>query len=66
MKFLNMIAAILLLIGGLNWGFVGFFNFDVVAAIGGGSGFARVIYSLVGLAAVYRVIQWKTIQKCWK
>jgi uncharacterized membrane protein YuzA (DUF378 family) len=67
MKVLDTIAAILLVIGGLNWGLVGFFDFDLVAAIfGKGSGLARVIYSVVGLAAIYQALQWKAIQKRWK
>jgi uncharacterized protein len=58
MKALNLIAMILLIIGGLNWGLMGLFNFDLVAAIFGGevgtrSAISRVIYVLVGLAALY-------------
>ncbi|MFA5926495.1 MAG: DUF378 domain-containing protein [Parcubacteria group bacterium] len=48
---------ILLLIGGLNWGLVGFFKFDLVAAVFGDmSALSRVIYDLVGLAALYKLI----------
>ena len=62
-----MISAILLVIGGLNWGLVGFFDFDLVAAVcGKGSGVSRVVYSVIGLAALYRITQWKAIQKCMK
>lgn len=51
---LDWLALVLLIIGGLNWGLVGFFNYDLVAAIfGNGSGISRVIYSLVGLSALY-------------
>jgi uncharacterized protein len=47
-------ALILLLIGGINWGLVGFFEYDLVAAIFGPmSAASRVIYAIVGLAAVY-------------
>lgn len=47
-------ALALAIIGALNWGLVGFFNFDLVAAIFGDmSIFSRVIYALVGVAAVY-------------
>ena len=54
MKPLMSIAFILLIIGGLNWGLVGFFGFDLVAAIFGDmSMFSRVVYSLVGLSAIY-------------
>lgn len=58
-KFLSAITAILLIIGGLNWGLVGLWNFDLVATIfGAGSTYARIIYGLVGLSAVYRAIVW--------
>lgn len=54
---LDWIALILLIIGGLNWGLVGFFKFDLVAAIFGDmSGLSRVVYALVGLSAVYMAI----------
>ncbi|MEO6487755.1 MAG: DUF378 domain-containing protein, partial [Thermoanaerobaculia bacterium] len=54
MRPIDVIAAILLVVGGLNWGLVGAFNFDLVAALfGAGSALARVVYVLVGLAAVY-------------
>jgi len=53
---LDWIALILLIIGGLNWGLVGIFNFDLVAAIFGSmSVLARIIYILVGIAAIYMI-----------
>lgn len=51
---LEWLALILLIIGGLNWGLVGLFNFDLVAAITFGVGWlARLIYIVVGVSAVY-------------
>jgi uncharacterized membrane protein YuzA (DUF378 family) len=53
---LDWIALILVIIGGLNWGLVGLFNFNLVAAIFGDmSILARIIYILVGLAALYTI-----------
>ncbi len=53
---LDWIALVLTIIGGLNWGLVGAFNFDLVAAIfGAGSAIARLIYIVVGLAALYLI-----------
>jgi uncharacterized protein len=50
-------ALVLLVIGGLNWLLVGAFNFDLVAAIFGEmSTAARVVYVLVGLAAIWTLI----------
>lgn len=52
----NVIALVLIIVGGLNWGLVGLFNFDLVATIFGDmSLISRVVYSLVGVAAVYTV-----------
>ena len=53
----DYIAIVLLVIGGLNWGLVGVFGFDLVAAIFGYmSAFSRVIYSIVGLCGVYVLV----------
>lgn len=52
---LDMIALILAIVGGLNWGLIGLFQFDLVAWIFGGQDalLSRVIYTLVGVAAVW-------------
>ncbi len=54
MRTLNAVALALVIIGGINWGLVGLFSFDLVAAIfGAGSVLARIIYILVGISALY-------------
>ncbi len=66
MKTLDVIVAVLLVVGGLNWGLVGLFNFDLVATLFGEmSALSRIVYTLVGFSAVYQAIQWKAIQKRW-
>ena len=52
---IDKIALIIAIIGGLNWGCIGLFQFDLVAWIFGGSGsmLARIIYPVVGLAAIW-------------
>lgn len=71
MKALDVIAAVLLVVGGLNWGLVGLFNFDLVAFILGGMAYgetnvlSRVVYALVGVAAVYQAASVKAIQRRW-
>ena len=52
---MDRIALTLLIIGGLNWGSVGLFQFDLVAFLCGGSTsvVSRIIYALVGLAALW-------------
>ena len=54
---LDLIAVILLLIGGLNWGFIGFFDYNLILDIFG-MGIARIIFILVGLSALYRIVIW--------
>ncbi|MFD2638031.1 DUF378 domain-containing protein [Piscibacillus salipiscarius] len=55
MRGLDTLALVLLIIGGLNWLLVGLFQWDLVAGIFGGqdSALSRIIYSLVGIAALY-------------
>lgn len=52
---LDKIALILTIIGGLNWGLIGLFRFDLVAFLFGGSGslLSRIVYTLVGLGAIW-------------
>lgn len=56
MKTLDVIAKVLVVVGGLNWGLVGWLNFDLVAALFGTMSLAsRMVYALVGVAAVFQV-----------
>jgi uncharacterized membrane protein YuzA (DUF378 family) len=53
---IDWIAYVLTIVGGLNWGLVGAFNFDLVAAIFGEmSALSRSIYVLVGISALYLI-----------
>ena len=66
MKNLDIIAAVLLVVGGLNWAVVGATGSDLVGALLGDlSPASRAVYLLVGLAAVYQALQWKAIQHRW-
>lgn len=52
----DWIVFVLVVVGGLNWGLVGFFDYNFVASVfGDGSMFTRIIYAAVGLAALYQV-----------
>ncbi len=67
MRTLDVIVAILLIIGGLNWGLVGAFNFNLVEFLFGQLPIiARTIYVVVGLAAIYKAVFWKEIKTRWK
>ncbi len=54
---MDRIALVLAIIGGLNWGSIGLFRFDIVAYIFGGQAatVSRVIYTLVGLSAIWLI-----------
>jgi len=58
MNYLDLITLVLVVIGGLNWGLWGLFEFDLVAAIFGELSFlSRIIYILVALAAIYTAVR---------
>jgi uncharacterized protein len=66
MRKLNALAAILTIVGGLNWGLVGLFKFDLVAAVfgmqfGEVNIASRIVYTLVGLSAAYLASQLRTL-----
>ena len=67
MKYFDIAAVSLLVVGGLNWGMVGFFGFDLVARlIAGVPMVSTVIYCLVGCAAIYEAVQFRTIARRWE
>jgi uncharacterized protein len=70
MKKLDLLAAVLLIVGGLNWGLVAIARFDLVAALfgldfGDTNSATRIIYGLVGLSAVYLAAQLRAIPRRW-
>ena len=67
MKSLHMVAFILLIVGGLNWGLSAAFGWNVVdMLLGAGSSVSKVVYILVGLAAVYELVSHKGMCKACK
>lgn len=70
MRKLDVLAAVLVAVGGLNWGLVAVAEFDLVATLvglefGETNAASRVIYGLVGLAAGYQVVQQGAIRRRW-
>ena len=54
---LYTVSMVLVVVGGLNWGLVGLFNFDLVATLFGNMSFlSRLVYDLVGLSALYMLV----------
>lgn len=72
MRKLDALALVLTIVGGLNWGLVGLFRFDLVAAIFGGMEFgetnlaSRIIYTAVGLSAAYLLTRVRALLGGWE
>lgn len=56
MNFIGKLSSILTVIGGLNWGSIGLFDFNFVTFLFGASIFTTITYILVGLAALYLIV----------
>jgi uncharacterized membrane protein YuzA (DUF378 family) len=70
MKLIDVVAAVLVVVGALNWGLVAIARFDLVAALfglsfGEVSALTTVVYGLVGAAGLYQAIFWKRVQHRW-
>lgn len=70
MRKLDIAALILVIVGALNWGLVAVAEFDLVATLfgldfGETNAATRVVYGLVGAAAVYEVVQWPAMRRRW-
>ncbi len=70
MKKLDILAAVLVVVGGVNWGLVAVAEFDLVAKLvglefGETNAASRIVYGLVGVAAVYQAVQQHGIRRRW-
>ncbi len=67
MKTIDLIAAIFLFAGGINWGLVAIFDFNMVTWLFGGMNIlTRVVYLLIAISAIYDALMWKSIQRRWE
>ena len=70
MKQIDVIAAVLVVVGALNWGLIAAAGFDLVATLfgmqfGEVSVVSALVYGLVGLAGLYQAVSWKRVQSRW-
>jgi uncharacterized protein len=70
MKQIDIVAAVLVVVGALNWGVVAIARVDLVAALfgmsfGEVSPLSAIVYGLVGLAGAYQALFWKRVQTRW-
>lgn len=57
LNWLDITALVLVIVGGLNWGLVGLFNYDLVAQLFGAALVVKnIVYDLVGLSAIYLAV----------
>ncbi|APF37180.1 Uncharacterized membrane protein YuzA, DUF378 family [Chelatococcus sambhunathii] len=57
MKIINLTTLALIIVGGLNWGLIGLFGLDMVAALfGEASVLSRIVYTVVGISAAWQVM----------
>jgi uncharacterized protein len=69
-KKLDIVAAVLVAVGGINWGLIALADFDLVATLvglefGEVNAASRLVYGLVGIAAVYQIAQQHAIRRRW-
>ena len=64
-RFWDIICLTLIIVGALNWGLIGFFNFDLFSAIFGGglNWIARIIFAVVGLAGIYGLFMYGHLRR---
>jgi uncharacterized protein len=67
MRIIDIISFVLLIVGGLNWGLYGLFNVDLIAYAFGGStsALSKIIYDIVGVAAVYMFFASWSLRQRW-
>jgi uncharacterized membrane protein YuzA (DUF378 family) len=63
MKAIDVTAAVLVVVGALNWGLVGILQLDLVAALFGDSVLSSIVYTLVGLSGAYLAARWTAAQR---
>jgi uncharacterized protein len=56
MKHIKLIAAILVILGAIDWGFIGLFDFDIIGYLFSWFFLDRIVYVLIGIAGVYQLI----------
>jgi uncharacterized protein len=58
MKYANVITLVLVIVGAVNWGLMGLFQFDLVATLFGGpdAALSRIVYTLVGISGLYQLV----------
>ena len=65
-KTIDVVAFVLVVIGAINWGLIGFFEFNLVSALFGEmTALSRIVYALVGLAGVYEIVAVPGMLRRW-
>jgi len=65
MKNLDFFSMLLLILGGINWGLWGVFDFNLIDYVFGRVWIDRVLYFLIGVSAIYVAVSWKVMRSRW-
>lgn len=66
MKPLDVIVAVLVCLGAINWGLIGIFDFNFIDFVFGKTIIDKIIYIIVGLSGLYQALLWRKIGERWK
>ena len=66
MKKIESIGAILVILGAINWGLVGLFDFDLIGYLFGRLLVDRLVYILIGIAGIYQIVSWAKAKKLYR
>ena len=66
MKVVDVLCAVLVVIGGLNWGMIGMLGFNLVEFLSGNIFLERTVYTLIGFSSLHQAFNWRRIQGRWK
>jgi uncharacterized protein len=65
LKSLNVVTQILIIVGALNWGLIGFFSYNLVGRLFGDmSNLSIIVYAIVGLSGVYQIVRFRSVSAC--
>ena len=65
MKNVDLVAALLVIVGAINWGLVGVARFNLVTALLGDNVLSSIVFTVVGLAGIYLVISARAMPRRW-
>lgn len=66
MKVIDVLCAVVVMLGGINWGAIGAFGFNPIEYLSGNMLAERMMYIFIGMASLHQAFNWRKIQNRWK